>query len=301
MSRAFVAACERLGVILMEEAFDTWSGGKNQDDYHLYFDDWWKRDMESMVLRDRNSPAILLWSIGNEIPIRHSPQGANLSAQLSAYVRALDPAPPSSRRALTSAYPMPPADAATDAFLAPLDVSGYNYAHGSMARDHARVPDRVFVATETFPASSVDNWRTSHDPDAPYVIGTFIWTAIDYIGESAIGASGHYPPSQLACGSYCAQPYPYHISYCGDLDIVGELKPQSRLRRVMWGASSLELSVHQPGGEVIGAWGFRDERQSWTWPGMAEGTVLTVRAYAHRAASNLPGSSPEVFAEPSLL
>ena len=287
VSRAFVSACERLGVILMEEAFDTWSWGKNADDYHLYFDAWWERDMESMVLRDRNSPAILLWSIGNEIPMRHTPQGAALSQKLADKVRALDPAPAASTRAVTSAYPMPSADAATDAFFAPLDVAGYNYAHASVGRDHARVPSRVFVATETFPAQSVENYEASHNASAPYFVGTFIWTAIDYIGESAIGANGHYPPSQLACGDYCAQPFPYHISFCGDLDIVGELKPQARLRRVLWNASALEISVHRAGAEVIGLWGYRDERQSWTWPGMPSGMNLTVRAYAARGCVTL--------------
>jgi hypothetical protein len=64
VSRAFVQACEKLGMLLMEEAFDCWDQGKNPDDYHLYFNDWWRRDVESMVLRDRNSPAIIMWSIG---------------------------------------------------------------------------------------------------------------------------------------------------------------------------------------------------------------------------------------------
>ena len=280
VSRAFVSACERLGIILMEEAFDTWQDGKNPDDYHLYFDKWWRRDIASMVLRDRNSPAILLWSIGNEIGMRHTPAGVELSRQISALVRLLDPAPQSSRRAITSAVPGPRADNITDAFFAPLDVAGYNYAYVSDGRDHPRVRGRVIVATETFPLKSVENFRAARNKSAPFVIGTFIWTAMDYIGESAIGANGHYSPSKLACGDYCAMPWPYHISFCGDIDVVGESKPQSLLRRVMWEASTFEASVHRPGNEVIGAWGFRDERQSWTWPGMPRGTKLTVRAYA---------------------
>ena len=65
VSPAFVAACDRLGVMLMEEAFDCWDQGKNSDDYHLYFDEWWQRDVKSMVMRDVNSPSIIMWSIGN--------------------------------------------------------------------------------------------------------------------------------------------------------------------------------------------------------------------------------------------
>ena len=82
------------------------------------------------------------------------------------------------------------------------------------------------------------------------------------LGESAIGASGHYTPSPLACGAYCAIPFPWHISSCGDLDIVGDARAQAHLRRVMWGVTPLAMAVQRPGVEVIGAWGWRDEQQS---------------------------------------
>ena len=228
VSRAFVDACNRLGVLLMEEAFDCWDAGKNSDDYHLFFEDWWQRDIASMVLRDRNAPAIVFWSIGNEIPNRHVPRGAALSAALSEYIRHLDDAGGGSRRAITSAYPGVGTDAATAAFLAPLDVAGYNYSPHGFARDHVTHPARVIAATETFPESSVLNFNALQD--YPWVVGTFIWTAIDYIGESSIGANGHSPPDPLACGGYCPAPWSYHISFCGDLDIVGGQKPQVRDR-----------------------------------------------------------------------
>ena len=144
--------------------------------------------------------------------------GANLSAALSSLVRDLDGQPPGSQRLVTSAVPFPGADAPTDAFFAPLDLAGYNYGHRAFERDHARKPSRVMVATETFPAASVDNYRAVEAH--PYVVGSFLWTAIDYIGESAIGATGHYAAdvvaptggaaagatNPLACGDYCAQP-----------------------------------------------------------------------------------------------
>ena len=279
-SRAFVDACDRLGLIVMEEAFDTWSGGKNPDDYHTAFKNWWRRDLGSMVLRDRSRPSILLWSIGNEVPIRHTPAGARDAALLAARVRSLDDGGGGSRRAVLSAYPTPPADDAADAFFAPLDIAGYNYASADFARDHGRVPSRVMVATETFPSSSAADWRAVLA--APYVIGAFVWTAIDYVGEASIGAAGHYTNSThaaLACGEYCAQPYSWVVSSCGDLDLVGGPRAQARLRRVIWNASKLELAVHAGvHAEVLGAWGFRDERQSWTWPDAR--APLTVRAYA---------------------
>ena len=182
----------------MDEAFDCWSRGKNSDDYHLDFDAWWRRDLAAMVLRDRNHPSVIIWSIGqprpkphpkphpspqpsalspqalspsapssqplspqpqpcsqagNEIPIRAEPLGYNLSAQLAAFVRARDP----SHRPVTSAYPG--VDERADAFFAPLDIAGYNYSPQRYAKDHARVPGRVMVATESFPADSYDYWQ----------------------------------------------------------------------------------------------------------------------------------------------
>ena len=73
-SPAFLDACDRLGMLVIDEAFDMWSDQKNPGDYHLYFNDWWKKDIENMVLRDRNHPSVIMWSIGNEIPGRHKPE-----------------------------------------------------------------------------------------------------------------------------------------------------------------------------------------------------------------------------------
>ena len=82
-SPAFLDACDRLGMLVMDEAFDAWEEGKMPYDYHLYFNKWWKKDIESMVLRDRNHPCIILWSIGNEIPERATPQGASTAQMLA--------------------------------------------------------------------------------------------------------------------------------------------------------------------------------------------------------------------------
>ena len=123
VSPAFLDACDREGMLVMDEAFDCWERGKNTDDYHLWFDGWWRRDVASMMLRDRNHPSIILWSIGNEIPMRDSPAGYNLSAALAAYVRHLDGGSRgvSTGRAITSAVPF--VSDRDDKFMAPLDVA----------------------------------------------------------------------------------------------------------------------------------------------------------------------------------
>jgi beta-galactosidase len=291
VSRAFVQACEKLGVLLMEEAFDCWDQGKNLDDYHLYFHDWWRRDVASMVLRDRNSPAIIMWSIGNEIPDKTTPVGISLSKAISDYIRVLDPSPVGTKRAVTSAFNgigKKGEGQNTDAYLAPLDVAGYNYDYHSFAADHARVPGRVIVGTETYPAQTATYWAKTWENT--FVIGNFIWTAIDYIGESAIGANGYNSPDETACSEYCAQPFPYHISFCGDIDIVGGQKPQAYYRKVLWNVSQLEMAVHAPvpsgSKEAIAPWGWPDERQSWTWDGSV-GTELLIRVFSTDACVQL--------------
>ncbi|MBN2132916.1 MAG: beta galactosidase jelly roll domain-containing protein, partial [Sedimentisphaerales bacterium] len=86
-SPAFLDACDRLGMLVIDEAFDHWNRGKNSEDYHLYFEQWWRRDIESMVLRDRNHPCVIMWSIGNEVLEQHEPLGAQTAKALGDYVR----------------------------------------------------------------------------------------------------------------------------------------------------------------------------------------------------------------------
>ena len=198
-------------------------------------------DLSSMVLRDRNAPSIVMWSIGNEIPNRHDKRGAEL-----------------------------------------LDVAGYNYSPEGYVRDHATHPQRLIAATETYPIVSVH--ETNALMDYPWVVGTFIWTAIDYIGESSIGANGHSPPDIEACGDYCPLGWAYHSAFCGDLDLVGGQKPQAFLRRVLWNVSALEMAVKPADdGEVIAQWGFPDERQSWTWD--VPGRLMQVNLYSSTAGA----------------
>ena len=93
-STVFLDACDRLGMMIIDESFDMWQKGKNPDDYHLDFKDWWKKDIDSMVLRDRNHPSVIMWSIGNEISERSDPDGVEIARNLSGRVRELDrPAP----------------------------------------------------------------------------------------------------------------------------------------------------------------------------------------------------------------
>ena len=277
-SPAFLDACDRLGVVVIDEAFDCWeAGNKNPDDYHLYFKDWWQRDLTSMIVRDRNHPSVILWSIGNEINERATPEGIAIGKNLAALAHLLDPT-----RKVTAAicaawdHPGQAWSSMQPAFTY-LDVGGYNYEWTEYEKDHATYPDRVMVGTESFPNQSFQNWRAVEA--GSWVIGDFIWTAIDYLGESGIGhASIHNGPGPDSFNG----PYPWFNSYCGDIDLIGNKKPQSYFRDVVWRRSKVEMAVQRPipAGytEHVSMWGWSDELRSWTWPGF-EGTPMTVRVY----------------------
>ena len=282
VSPAFLDACDKHGILVMTEAFDCWASGKNPEDYHVFFNEWWVRDLSAMVRRDRNHPSVVMWSIGNEIPMRFTRRGAALSANMTAMVHALNPG---SGRAVTTAYPL--IHEQDSPFLHNVDVAGYNYAGtGIFAEDHHRLPNRTFVSTESFAQSSFTMW--SQIWSMPYVVGDFIWTAIDYLGDDYVG-------SEDGDVDYMAgrHPFPWHISFCGDFDIVGMAKPQSVYRRVLWGVQAMGILVHGPTAHpetpapwVPDAfnWNWPLEIDSWTWP-HAVGELVGVRVFARGCES----------------
>src|SRR6185437_568185 len=150
-SRDFLDACDRFGMLVIDEAFDGWVVAKNPQDYNLYFKEWWERDVESFIRRDRNHPCVVLWSIGNEMNERATPQGVEIGKALAAKVHELDPT-----RQVTAAifepydHPNQTWQDMQPAFTY-LDIAGYNYRRDQYEKDHATYPERVMVGTESFP------------------------------------------------------------------------------------------------------------------------------------------------------
>ncbi len=268
-SPAFLAACDRLGMLVMDEAFDCWKYGKNAYDYHLYFADWWKSDIESMVMRDRNHPSIIMWSIGNEVPERGTPEGADEAKMLVKYLKNID-----RTRAVTSAVNYLKPD--KDPYFAALDVAGYNYGVGIddvsvYEDDHKRVPNRIIAGTESFPREAFNSWMEVLDN--PYIIGDFVWTAYDYIGEASIGWLGYQQE-----GSF----YPWNLAFCGDIDICGWKRPQSYYRDALWKPNQLSVFVTPPKPsfpinpqiEKWSKWNWFDSAADWNWKGYENKPVI---------------------------
>ena len=217
----FLDLCDRMGFLVMNEAFDEWKVPKGQigpNGYANYFDEWYERDVQNFVRRDRNHPSVVLWSAGNEIGDQGSAQGPETLGKLLKVFRAEDPS-----RLVTAGcdhiHSEPASEAATPEFLALLDVVGYNYVDRWRDRrekyysiDRHAFPRRRFVGTESeamggirseypdlFPGNvpatggffqflrgrNVDVeqlWKFVSTYD--YVAGDFMWTGIDHLGEA---------------------------------------------------------------------------------------------------------------------
>ncbi|MDP4278217.1 MAG: glycoside hydrolase family 2 TIM barrel-domain containing protein [Bacteroidota bacterium] len=275
-SEAFLNACDRLGMMVMDESFDCWEESKNTYDYARYFDEWWQRDIESMVLRDRNHPSVIIWSIGNEIPERKKPEAVETAKKLVGCIHAID-----QTRPVTSAVCTWDKDwIVFDKLFAEHDLCGYNYAINYAPSDHERVPSRVIVQTESYPREAFNNWKMvqSHD----YIVGDFVWTALDYLGESGIGRwyySGETPGEHWEHDLF-----PWHGAYCGDIDLTGWRKPISHYRNMLYNSTEkLYMAVREPSlkpkeiKETM--WSVWPTWESWTWPGY-EGKPLQVEVYS---------------------
>ncbi len=319
-SPAFLDACDRIGLLVLDEPFDVWEAHKVKFDYASDFAAWWKQDIESMVLRDRNHPSIVIWGIGNEIPEIEVSSGKGLARQLIEAVRSLD-----TTRPLTLAFPGTTTKPNAEAVFSQLDITGYNYnLLQSYAKDHQQLPARMMLTTESYPASAFPLWQASQAN--PYILGDLTWTAIDYLGESGIGAWSYGTPQQakaaaqimgamansgvvdqlflgMATGKDAmaemakqADPamqsaiatlfhgYPWHAAACGDLDLIGQRKPQSYYRDILWnGGDRVYATVRLPepeGKKIIAiGWATYPTLPSWSWPG-EEGKDLQVEVYS---------------------
>lgn len=202
--------CDRMGLVVMDEAFDAWRRGKKKNDYHLLFDDWHEKDLRAQIRRDRNHPSVILWSIGNEIGEQGNAEGHKVAAALAQIVHQEDPTRPVTAGANNI-------NAGYNGFQKSVDVFGYNYKPTEYGKFHQTNPSIPLFASETastvssrgeyffpvvedklqgradFQVSSYDLYapRWAWPPDVefkgldefPFTAGEFVWTGFDYLGE----------------------------------------------------------------------------------------------------------------------
>ncbi|MCI2069385.1 MAG: DUF4982 domain-containing protein [Bacilli bacterium] len=228
-SKDFILACDRLGLLVLDEAFDMWNmrQGDFASDYHKDFADHWKEDLTAFIKRDRSHPSVFMWSVGNEIPERNGvSSGYEVGAELVEYVRLLDPTRPvnsslpvtfnglddfQTKRmmgawfedmkkgfkanpeglvvSLDNSYSMEIYGPLNEPFASQLDVCGYNYVDYRYEKDGKDYPTRIICGTESYPRDFYNIWKRVNE--FAYVIGDFTWTSQDYIGEAGLGISAY--------------------------------------------------------------------------------------------------------------
>jgi beta-galactosidase len=280
-----ISVCEELGIVMMVEAFDCWRTGKNRYDYGRFFDTWCEADAAEMVLAARNSPAVLMWSIGNEIPDSTKTAGLAMARRITGAIRAHDHTRPvviGSNKYRSMPAPGSPADM----MLAELDGLGLNYnTAASVDALHARYPHLFLFESESSSetssrctyqepdhlntgenqtpgrraTSSYDNnlapWTMSgeyglkKDRDRRYFAGQFLWSGMDYIGEPT--------PYEV---------FPVKASFFGAMDTAGFPKDMYHLFRSQWTSGAHDPMVHLV---------------PMDWTGHRHGETVEVWAYAN--------------------
>ena len=284
-SEAFLKACDEVGLLVIDEAFDGWREHKNENvyDYSTLFDAWWQRDVDAMVCRDRLHPSIFCWSIGNEVIERKKIEVVKTAHLLATRIRELDP----QHRPVTSALAAWDRDwDIYDPLAAEHDIVGYNYLIFKAEGDHERVPSRMMMQTESYPRDAWSNYRMTMDHS--YIFGDFVWTGLDYLGESGIGR--YYYEGEVPGESWERPLYPWHAAYCGDVDLTGKRKPVSYYRSLLWNGGKTYMAVREPDGYhgkvKTSMWSTWPTTDSWNWPGW-EGKPIEVEVYTREPKVSL--------------
>ena len=278
-----VELCDSLGFMMMIEPFDEWDVAKCENGYHRFFKDWAEKDIVNMVRHYRNSPSVVLWSIGNEVPTQCSPNGYAVARRLQDICHREDPT-----RKVTCG--MDQWDCVlTNGFAAMIDIPGYNYRAHRYQEGYEGLPQGYVLGSETastvssrgvykFPVvkadgkmypdkqsssydveacwwSNIPDWDFANADDQPWTLGQFVWTGFDYLGEPT---------------PYDTNAWPSHSSYFGIIDLASLPKDRYYLYRSVWNkqASTLHVLPH------------------WTWPGR-EGQTTPVFVYTNYPEAEL--------------
>lgn len=317
MGKALLRACDKVGMYVMDEYSDVWSTTKADYDYGLHMPMCWEQDVTNWVLKDYNHPCVILYSIGNEIPetgnrfdsawgkkiadkvreldnTRYVMNSVNLMLSIMAHMDELMQSAGVAQNGAESGQEInslmsnlgeamgmlaqhPLVDKYTEESFGQLDIAGYNYAEDRYEQDCVKFPNRIMIGSETFPAALAKNWAIIEKH--PNVLGDFVWTSWDYLGEVGIGRNVYEGEDSSFMGSF-----PWRTAYCGTISISGVREPVSYWREIVWHLRKdpyIAVCPPERYGQKFtrGLWGFSDARNSWTWPGY-EGKPVRVEVYA---------------------
>lgn len=305
--RLFLDICDEVGMYVLDETFDQWKIPQTKYDYAGYFDSEWKKDIEALVKKDYTHPCVIMYCIGNEITDTGLPYGAALCGMIASEVKRLDPFRPTTiaNNVLLSVMAKNMAEkknvgsqdvnnvltllpkimasitAETQEELLKgvfdaVDIAGYNYAEMWYEKTHEMVPGRVMLSTETFPRKIASNWKQVEANR--YLIGDFMWTAWDYLGEAGVGLP-FYGTSEAPF----SKAYPCLTAGCGSVDITGYVESQGYFTAIVFGAYKKPYIAVRPvdhSGEAytVGKWRLTDAVNSWSWPGQ-DGKTAEIEVY----------------------
>ncbi len=330
-SKALLDACDRLGMLVIDEYADMWYIHKTRYDYAALLPDNWQRDLRDLVDKDCNHPSVVMYSIGNEVSETAQPRGIQLTEDMTVLLHQLDDRPvtcginiffnflssmgfgvysdkkaeqeaakaekrksaPKKKKAVGSEFfnnlagifgsefmkfgaTLGGSDRKTREAFARLDVAGYNYGEKRYLQDLQKYPDRVILGSETFCGDAARFWDLAKEH--PALIGDFVWTGIDYLGEVGLGAMEFreyapefdHGPGWIAAG-------------VGVLDLIGASTGQTAYTQVAFEMSPIRIGVvpadhafepHSPS-----AWRMSNTYESWAWNG-CEGKETQVEVYA---------------------
>ena len=319
MSRAMLSACDRYGLLVMDELTDMWNTSKTRRDFGIAFEREWKEDLRAMVKKDYNHPCVVMYSMGNEILESGSPAGAAIYRRLAHATRQLDStryitaglnnllagtalqelfAQSGSEKggineamsdlgAVMGKFSMHPSVvAATNESYESMDICGYNYAADRYIHDAEKFTNWISVGSETFPKDLAYNWKIVLEN--PHAIGDFTWTSWDYLGEAGIGCDTYRKGDNGGFGNH---PYPWRIAWDADFDITGRETPQGVYREIIVGNRKEPfLAVQTPETyekePFAASWSWPGTVSSWNWPGY-EGKPIRVDVYARGEEAEL--------------
>jgi hypothetical protein len=285
----FLELCDMKGFLVIDEAFDEWElpkkkwvagwnvGTPGKQGYYVNFREWGKHDLSDFIMRDRNHPSIIMWSIGNEIDYPNDPythQILNSEANPQTWAKFSESLPNAERlgeiakelvstvKTIDKTRPVTAGLASAlmsneTGYADALDVAGYNYQEFRYASDHKKYPKRPLYGSEN--GMTLDMWNYVANND--YIMGQFLWTGFEYLGE--------------------AGNYPMRSNTAGVIDLAGNKKPEFYFRQSLWSDKPMVFigTTDKPGNKgPVDLWAHKKADPVWNWD---KGKVIYVTAFTN--------------------